>query len=376
MKDARRRYLDTMLFGTPDRVPLSPGHPRESTLEAWHAQGLPEGAPALETALGELGIPAEAALRFHGLGVSFRMNPEFEPVILDHRDGHWVVRDWMGAVTEIADCYDESYLRTARDFVTRKWHRFPVETREDWQEMKKRFRAAEPGRLDACLEAENERGLAAGSVPCIVFNGVFWQLREWCGFENLCVFMAEDPSFVEDMASFWSCFVSSVLDRLLARACPARAVISEDMAYKAHSMVSPAMVREFILPAYRAWVPKLNAAGCAVVELDSDGFVEELIPLWVEAGIHCCSPMEVAANNDIVRCRHLYGKDMAYMQGIDKRLIARGGSALMEHAAFVVPALLKGGGFIPGCDHGVPPDISWRNYLAFARMLAEYSGWL
>ena len=40
--NARERYRETLLFGQPDKVPLQPGGPRESTLRAWHEQGLPE----------------------------------------------------------------------------------------------------------------------------------------------------------------------------------------------------------------------------------------------------------------------------------------------------------------------------------------------
>lgn len=36
-------YLETLLFGEPDKIPLSPGGPRESTRHAWHKQSLPEG---------------------------------------------------------------------------------------------------------------------------------------------------------------------------------------------------------------------------------------------------------------------------------------------------------------------------------------------
>jgi len=39
----RENYLKTLLFDEPDRVPLLPGEPRESTLRAWRQQGLPEG---------------------------------------------------------------------------------------------------------------------------------------------------------------------------------------------------------------------------------------------------------------------------------------------------------------------------------------------
>ena len=42
MMTPRERYLETYLFGKPDKVPFSPGGPRESTRAAWHQQGLPE----------------------------------------------------------------------------------------------------------------------------------------------------------------------------------------------------------------------------------------------------------------------------------------------------------------------------------------------
>ena len=41
-----------------------------------------------------------------------------------------------------------------------------------------------------------------------------------------------------------------------------------------------------------------------------------------------------------------------------------------------VPPLLAVGGYIPGCDHGVPPDISLQNYTAYVRLLAQLTGWL
>ena len=35
----RERYVETVLFGRPGKVPLSPGRPREPTLRAWRQQG-------------------------------------------------------------------------------------------------------------------------------------------------------------------------------------------------------------------------------------------------------------------------------------------------------------------------------------------------
>ena len=372
----RERYIETIKFGKPDRIPLHPGWPRESTLAAWRGQGLDEGADFVSAAQGELGIPHESYIPFCHLHVNFGMIPEYEVKILEHRDGHYVISDHMGAITEISDAFDASYLRSAKDFVTRKWHKFPVETREDWKKMMLRYDPKTPGRVSESAALAYEKNKGADVVYNITFNGVFWQLREWCGMENLCMLMLDDPVLVDEMSEFWREFVLEVFELMFGRMIPDRALINEDMAYKAHSMISPAMTRRFILPAYRKWVARLKRGGASVIEVDSDGHIGELIPLWIEEGIDCCSPLEVAAGNDIVDFRRRFGKNMAFMQGIDKRVIARGKAELERHVDEIVPPLFKDGGFIPGCDHGVPPDISWPNYVEFVRLLAKKSGWL
>lgn len=372
----RDRYVETLAFGSPDKIPLSPGHPRQSTLAEWIKQGFPEGCDPMDAVLDTIGVDPDAALKMNFIDVSFKMVPEFDVRILEHKNGHYIISDWMGAVTEISDIYDESYLRAAKDFVTRKWHKFPVETREDWEEMKARFDPDDPKRKGIDLAEKAKLSKEEDIILSLYFNGVFWQLREWCGFENLCILMIEDPEFVHEMTKFWGDFVLSVLKNTLKIAVPDRVFISEDMAFKAHSMISPDMTREFIIPEYKKWVPEIRKSGCRIIELDSDGYIDDLIPLWIGSGINCCSPIEVAAHCDILKYRKLYGKDMAYVQGIDKRIMAKGGSELTDHVMSIVPEMYKTGGYIPGCDHGVPPDISWKNYIEFTRLLAKLSGWL
>jgi len=372
----RQRYLQTLTFGHPDRIPFDPGWPRESTLAAWHQQGLPRQADWRAFLLAEVGLPPDPPHPNLQPAVSFRMIPEFEEKVIAHRGGHYVVQDWMGAIVEISDRYDVTYLRYAKDFVTRKWHRFPVQTRGDWEAMKLRYDPRDPRRFpadfeDRCLALRNRE-----HVVGVSFNGPFWQLREWLGFEGLCTMMADGPGLVEEMCEFWAEFISQALAPLLARVALDYVLISEDMAFKEHSMISPAMVRRFLLPAYRRWVREIKASGCPVVEMDSDGYIADLIPLWIEVGMNCTIPVEVAAGNDIVAYRRQFGRHMAYRGGIDKRAIARGGEAMRSEVLRVVPLLLEDGGFIPGCDHGVPPDISWADFLAYSRLLAQLTGWL
>jgi uroporphyrinogen decarboxylase len=365
-----------LLFGRPDRPPLMPGGPRESTLKAWRSQGLPEDGNWIDALAAAVGVPAAAFDAVYDLPGCTAMIPTFEEKVLAHRDGHYVVQDWMGAITEISDTYDYTYIRSAKDFVTRKWHRFPVQNRQDWEEkIKWRYNPADPARFPPEFWEQCRQAQVSGKAVGLSVNGPFWQMREWVGMEGLCLLMADDGALVADMAEFWRCYTLEVLETVLQRVQLDVLFVSEDMAYKAHSMISPRMARRFLLPTYLSWRDLLRSYGCAVLDMDSDGYVADLIQLWIEAGFNCCDPIEVAAGNDIVAYRGRFGRQMAYRGGIDKRALAAGGQAMVDEVGRVA-ALIRDGGFIPGCDHGVPADISWPNFVAFTRLLAVLQGWL
>ena len=371
----RQRYREVVRFGHPDRIPFAPGGPRESTLAAWHQQGLPESVNWQAVLHETLNIPIQRDFWVGKELFDLELFPTFEEKVLEHRDGHYIVQDWMGAVVEISDDYDLTYLRSARDFVTRKWHQFPVHTPVDWQEkIVWRYDAKEPARI-----AENffERvTIAQGKdqVVTMVIKGPFWQMREWCGMEHLCMMMIEQPDFVQEMVDFWRVFVNQMLECMLPHVQPDSIMVSEDMAYKAHSMISPRMTRKFLLPVWREWVELVRSYGDTVMMVDSDGYIGELLPLFIEAGFETTWPVEVAAGNDINEFRNIYGHQIAYGGGVDKRAIAKGGDVMSAELDRLKP-VIDDGGFIPGCDHGVPPDISWPNFIAYSRRLAELTGW-
>jgi len=371
----RRRFIEALTFGKPDRVPFSPGWPRESTLAAWRTQGLPAEGDWWAHFLDVLGIERETTRPQVDLGVDFRLIPQFDEKVLAHADGHTVVQDWKGNVCEISDRYDVSYLRQPKDFVTRRWLRCPVAKRQDWEAMKTRYDPAAPVRFPADFQDRCARVRDRDWALTVSCSGPFWQMREWCGFEGLCLLTIEDPAFVDEMAAFWADFVAAVLGRVLRHAVPDMVHLSEDMAYKAHAMISPAMVRRFCMPGYRRWSEQARAAGVPLVGMDSDGCVEELLPLWIESGINVCDPMEVAAHNDLPAYRRRFGRAMAYQGGVDKRAMARGGAVLSEELARLAP-VVRDGGYIPGCDHGVPPDVSWPHFVEYGRELARVTGWL
>ena len=140
-------------------------------------------------------------------------------------------------------------------------------------------------------------------------------------------------------------------------------------------MISPTMVREFLLPTWKRWGDIIRGAGCPVYSLDSDGYVGELIPIWIEAGINVCDTIEVAAGNDILKYRRQFGRAMAFRQGVDKRAMAKGGGAIKSEIDRLRP-LIEEGGYFPGCDHGIPHDVSWPNFVQYVGLLAKACGWL
>jgi uroporphyrinogen decarboxylase len=372
----RERMLAALCFGKPDRVPLRPGGGRRSTLKAWHEQGLPESVKDyVEYAYRQAGgkLPWEPGGA--GFPVNERMIPQFEQKILEERERSRVVQDWKGNICEIENIYTPEYLLNAIDFVTRRWIKCPVETRADWADMKRRYDADAPERLPADPAAAGKALEHRDTFLELHFSGPFWQVREWVGFETLCTLFYDDPAFVGEMIAFWSDHVARLLERALAVVKPDCVHLSEDMAYKGYSMISPAMAREYLLPVWTRWGDIVRKAGVPLYGMDSDGFIGELIPLWIEAGINVCDPIEVAAGNDIVTFRRTFGREMAYRGGVDKRAMAKGGAALRAEIDRLRP-VVEGGGYVPGCDHGVPPDVSWPNYVETVRLLAQACGWL
>lgn len=374
--NARARFLAALRFGTPDRVPLSPGWGRRSTRAAWRRQGLPADA----------GDPNERAYREAGgkedwprgdefLAVNERMIPQFEEKVLERRATTQIVQDWKGNVCEIGNEFGPEYLREAIDFVTRRWIRCPVESRGDWEAMRRRYDPEAPARLPDDFGSLGER-LRKREWPLILrFSGPFWQMREWLGFERLCAAFREDPGLVRDMAAFWGDYILRLMEKALRHAVPDMVHISEDMAFKGHAMISPAMARDFLGPVYGKWGDSLRRAGVPLYGVDSDGYVDELIPVWLEAGVNVVDPMEVAAGNDLPALRGKYGRRLAFQGGVDKRAIAAGGRAIEEEIRRLEP-VIRDGGYIPGCDHGVPNNVAWPDYVRYVGLLARSTGWL
>jgi len=76
-------------------------------------------------------------------------------------------------------------------------------------------------------------------------------------------------------------------------------------------------------------------------------------------------PLEVGTwGADPVRYRREYGRDLLMMGGFDKHILQRSRNEIQAEVVRLAP-LVEEGGFIPFCDHRVPPDVPLSNYLFY-----------
>ena len=69
--------------------------------------------------------------------------------------------------------------------------------------------------------------------------------------------------------------------------------------------------------------------------------------------------------------RKKYGKDLALMGGIDKRILAKDKKSIEVELTSKLPYLLSSGGYIPFIDHNLPPNISFANFEYYMELKKE-----
>jgi len=154
---------------------------------------------------------------------------------------------------------------------------------------------------------------------------------------------------------------------------------AEDICYNHGPLISPDMMREFILPYYQQLIGNVKARNLdrtrrVYVQVDTDGFCDPVIPVYRGAhDLDVMSPFEVASGCDVVRTGGEY-PDLVISGGLDKRVLAKGKADIDAMVERIVPAMRERGGYIPTIDHGTPEETPYANYLHFRRRMLELGG--
>jgi len=384
----RERFLAIAKHQPVDRMPYAFGGPRASTFSAWRRQGLSEELQRnWHTFTGADG----------GMGIGKLYCgpvPPMEEVVIKEEGNYRWWRDHWGVLRK------DAIHQPTDGFVTRSYIEHFVKDWATWEEMKSHFDPHSPERTgpggdgapltdlnpnkyrhvgdgpgwQAYVDKANESEYPVGcTVPFL-----YWTLRDMCGFEGLSMLFYDQPKLVHEMMEYWTWFIMELLDEPLSHIKVDHLILNEDMAYKGQSMISPAHMREFMLPRYRRLYDFLKEKGVAVVDMDSDGYNGQILPVMYHAdagrppAIDAIQPIEIAAGNDPeVILRENPG---IYIQGgIDKRELRFDKARARVEVARRYKVAREYGGYIPTVDHGVPPDIPLRTFLYMVELLRGFA---
>jgi len=350
----RERFLANMNYQPCDRCPWWEMWYWSETLDRWHKEGLPEDVH-LEQYLG--------VDHREGAPVSLGLLPDFKRETLEETDEYEIFRRTDGVICK----------QFKGDMGQRmpQWLRFPMETRDDWENViKPKLDPNSPMRYPLRWE-DLKRMWVGRDYPLGISGGsVYGWIRNWMGMEGVCKALYDDPEWIHEMMDYIADFVVAVVSRALNEVQFDYATMWEDMAYKAGPHISPRMFREFMLEPYKKITSLFHEHGVDLIFVDSDGDSSLLMPLWIEGGVTGYYPIERASGMDAMELRKRHGRQLRLIGGIDKRAMAAGPAAIEAELANVAP-LVADGGYIPWCDHLVPPDVSFENYMYYLRRMKE-----
>lgn len=352
------RVVRCLIGQKTDRVPFGIGigwAPWGETLKRWREEtGRPDLDPATELGYDPSFAGAPAKLGFCPAYVQETIRDEGDLIVF---------RDTRGIV-----------MRGRKDGCSMpEFLEYPVRTAADWEGLKAdRLRVGDPARLAGADWAAFRRQLKArgeavqiGSFPF----GIFGMPRDLIGVEELLMGFYEQPELIRDMIDHLTTLWISVYEGVSREVQIDHIHIWEDMSGRQGSLISPAMVEEFMMPAYDRIAAFARSHGVRVLSVDTDGDCSELVPVMMKHGVNMFFPFEVQAGNEVRDYRRKY-PELGIIGGLDKRALAAG-RAEIDREVQRARDMVKEGRYVPAFDHLIPPDVPWVNFQYAADKIRE-----
>ncbi len=287
--------------------------------------------------------------------------PQFTPVVVDEDEKYIDYIDLDGCKRRFSKA--QQVIPSGLDWPIKDW--------ETWSKLKSERMSMDnikdrlPSNWKEIADKYKNRDfpLALGGYPC----GIFGTLTHLVGYENLFMFYYDKPDLIKDilerLTDIWIALWEEVLSYTDVDLCN----LWEDISSGTGSMLSPAIIREFVLPYYKKISGFLKSKKIKTFLVDTDGDCNELVPMFIESGVTGMYPMEVSAGMDVISLRKRY-PDFLLMGGIPK-LDIQYGTKKIDEILEPVAWLLKQGGFIPFGDHLIPPEVGWSEFKYYREKL-------
>lgn len=298
--------------------------------------------------------------------------PGFEEKVIEDRGRYEVVRDFAGRSV--------LYFKGRREGFMPEYLDHPVKNMKSWQEnVKWRLDRRSPQRYADIDQRMKEAKTKAAEGVMIQQNliGGYMFLRSLIGPEDVMYVFHDEPGLVHDCMGMWLELADAVIARHQEFVTLDEIYLAEDICYNHGSLISPDMIREFLFPYYQQLISNVKERQIDKnrklhIQVDTDGYCVPIISLYQAViGMDVLGPFEVASGCDIVRIGRDY-PGLIISGGIDKRILSRDTDTIDRYLEKILPVMRKRGGYIPTCDHGVPPEVPWQNYLHYRKRCIEF----
>ena len=354
----RERIVNTGLCKETDRAPFFFYFgPWAETMERWQRE-----CPGVTWDNWRQGYGFDEGI--DALNVNLGYFPEFEYKLIEDKGTTRIVQTSQGIIQE----------EMAHSSTIPRYLSSPVKNADDWEKLKKRLDPNDPARFppDWPKQAETlnkaDKAVQIGNYPW----GLFGTLRDMMGVEDLLVNFYDQPELIHNMMDYLTDFWLAIYEKAAKNVKIDIIHIWEDMSGCSGSLISPRMIRDFMMPNYKKIRKFADDHSIPLMSLDTDGDCTQLVPLFLESGFNLLLPFEAAAGSDILDYRKKYPK-LAIMGGIDKREIALG-KEHTDRELDRIKDMFKYPGYFPALDHLIHPEISHDDFEYFVAKLKEIIG--
>ena len=281
------------------------------------------------------------------------MKPRFEPELLrTEANGAQIVRNGDGLITRVMP----GVVSIPSEIGT------SLTGREAWEELYKHRFVWSEDRVDMDAMERLRQQDASRDIPLGLHCGsLYGNIRNMLGVEELSYLAVDDEELYAEIIETVDDLAYRTAERMLKTGISFDyAHFWEDICFNNGPLVRPDVFRELVGPHYKRITQLVNAHGIDIVSVDCDGWIDLLVPVWLENGVNTMFPIEVGTwDACIAPWREKYGRGLRGVGGMNKTVFARDKAAVDQEIERLKP-LVDLGGYIPCPDHRIAPDAKYE----------------
>ena len=225
-----------------------------------------------------------------------------------------------------------------------------------WRETVK---APDPRSFDDEMWARDEASMAAVDraeffAAAMVAPGIFERLHYLMSMTDCLANFYEEPEAMHALIDYLTDWEIELAKIIIERQRPDALFHHDDWGTQSRLLLSPAMFREFILPAYKKVYGYWKQNGVELIVHHSDSYAAELVPDMIEMGVDIFQG--AVSENNIPELIRKYGGQISFHGGIDNGKHDKEGWTVEALRHTLRDLVEKSGGkyLIPGFTMGGP----------------------